>query len=248
MKKRTLLPLTLAAAFALAGCSGGGGDEAAKSSSPAEQTASSSSTTTDLKGAAGSQLTALQLAEIADELAGDDKNVIIIDEETIAAQLPLIKKQNKALKTEPERCAPFVENGQDLDLDAINTINVAIPGATATEAIGIQIVSYLDVSKASAEMDKSPALLKTCPEFSITEQGTKAEIKSSGIAAKTNAPRTEAVKMTTTAPTGEFSSVQLSAQKENNLIVVSLVGVKDAKSDVAKAEELTNKVLGLLNK
>lgn len=51
-------------------------------------------------------------------------------------------------------------------------------------------------------------------------------------------------------PGGSMTTLAVSAQQENNLVAVSKTGMKaaDTDADVAEAEELTNKVLDLLNK
>lgn len=250
MKKRTLLPLTLAAAFALTGCAGGG--EAAPSSSPtaAETTAAAQTTsaapTTEAAKPAGGQLSAQQLAEIADSLAGDNNKAKIIDEDMLAAQLKLADQAPDTLKIEPEKCAPFVESNSKPDLEKMNIVMVAIPGASAAQSTGIQVVSFPSVADADAELQKGKNSLSACSEYSISAEGITIEQKSSSIDAKSNASKTLGVRSVSVLPGGKITTISINAQEGQNLVVASVVGGSDEQKDIATAEELTNQALELI--
>lgn len=257
MKKRTLLPLTLAAAFALAGCSGGG--DAAPSSSPAAQNTAAGETTaaaettsaaptTEAAKPAGGQLSAQQLADIADTLAGDNEQAQIVDKQMIVSQLPMAEQQLKAMKIEPAECAQFVAADVNAEFEKMEIITVALPGETPLESTSISIASYKDPADANANISKAQSSLKDCSEFSIEMQGQKVTTKTTEVEAKTNGAVTQANRSEIQIPGGSMTTLAVSAQQENNLVSVSKTGMKATDADVAEAEKLTNKVLDLLNK
>lgn len=250
MKKRTLLPLTLAAAFALTGCAGGG--EAAPSSSPtaAETTAAAETTsaapTTEAAKPAGGQLSAQQLADIADSLAGDNNKAKIIDEDMLAAQLKLAEQMPESTEVLPEKCASFVENADKLNLEKMNIVMVLFPGASPAQMTSVQVASYPTKADADAELKKGKESLKACSELSMTSQGMKVEQKSASIEVKTNASITEGVRVDSVMPGGKITTITLNAQDGQNLVIASVVGGSDEQKDVAEAEAIANKALELI--
>ena len=257
MKKRTLLPLTLAAAFVLAGCSGGG--DAAPSSSPAAQNTVAGETsaaaettaaapTTEAAKPAGAQLSAQKLADIADTLAGDNEQAQIIDKQTIVSQLPLAEQQIKAMKIEPAECAQFVAADVNAEFEKMEMITVALPGENPLDTTSISIVSYKDPADAKANISKAQSSLKDCSEFSVEMQGKKVTSKTSEVKAKTNGSVTQANRSEIQLPGGSMTTLAVSALQENNLVSVSKTSMKATDAELAEAEKLTNKVLDLLNK
>lgn len=252
MKKRTLLPLTLAAAFALAGCAGGGetapsSSPAAAETTPAAQTTSAAPTAEAAKPAGG-QLSAQQLAEIADTLADGNSQAQIVDKQTIVAQLPMAEQQIKAMKIEPAECAQFVAADVNAEFEKMEMITVALPGEGALDSTSVSIVSYKDPADAKANISKAQSSLKDCSEFSIEMQGQKVTTKTTDVKAKTDGSVTQANRSDIQIPGGSMTTLSVSAQQENNLVSVSKTGMKATDADIAEAEKLTNKVLDLLNK
>lgn len=240
MKKSTLLPLAIAAALALAGCAStenGAG-------TPVETT---SAAPTAAAKPTGTQLGAQALADIAQEIAGDDPKAVVVDEAAMVAQLPLAEKQLKAMKIEPAKCAAFVSADLSAELDKTNVISVALPGATAIEGVQVAVASYKDPADATANISQSEAMLKDCSAFSMTLQGQQVDMKVSELEAKTKAEVTAANQSLVKVPGGEISTVAVSALQGNNLVSVSILGGSDAADDVKQAQDMVNTVLELIS-
>lgn len=240
MKKSTLLPLAIAAVLALAGCaSTENGTGAPVETTSAAPTAAAKPT--------GTQLDAQALADIAQEIAGDDPKAVVVDEAALVAQLPLAEKQLKAMKIEPAKCASFVSADLSAELDKTNVISVALPGATAIEGVQVAVASYKDPADATANISQSEAMLKDCSAFSMTLQGQQVDMKVSELEAKTKAEVTAANQSLVKVPGGEISTVAVSALQGNNLVSVSILGGSDAADDVKQAQDMVNTVLELIS-
>jgi PBP1b-binding outer membrane lipoprotein LpoB len=240
MKKSTLLPLAIAAALALAGCA----STESETGAPVETT---SAAPTAAAKPTGTQLDAQALADIAQEIAGDDPKAVVVDEAALVAQLPLAEKQLKAMKIEPAKCAAFVSADLSAELDKTNVISVALPGATAIEGVQVAVASYKDPADATANISQSEAMLKDCSAFSMTLQGQQVDMKVSELEAKTKAEVTAANQSLVKVPGGEISTVAVSALQGNNLVSVSILGGSDAADDVKQAQDMVNTVLELIS-
>lgn len=244
MKKSTLLPLTIAAALALAGCASSN-DAAGEPSAPAAET-TSAAPSNDAGKPSGSQLDAQTLADIAQEVAGENPDAVIVDKETLVAQLPMAEQQMKSMKIEPEKCATFVSGDINAEFEKMNMITVAIPGESAIEGIQVGIASYNNPADASDNITEGTAMLKDCSEFSMTMQGQTVEMKVSPIDAKTKAETTEANQSMVKVPGGEISTIAVSALQGNNVVSVSVMGGTDKAEDVTQAQDMVNTVLELI--
>lgn len=243
MKKSSLLPLTIAAALALAGCASSNAP-AGESGAPSAETTSAAPTSAAKP--AGKQLDAQVLADIAQEVAGDNEKAVIIDKDALMAQLPLAEQQMKSMKIEPAQCATFVSADLSAEFEKMNTITVTLPGETAVEGIQIAIASYKNPADASANISQSAAMLKDCSEFSMTMQGQKVDMQVSEIAAKTTATLTQANQSKVKVPGGEVSTVAVSALEGNNLVSVSVLGGNNEAEDVKQAQNMVNNVLEMI--
>ncbi|MFJ6418588.1 sensor domain-containing protein [Paeniglutamicibacter sp. NPDC091659] len=248
MTKNALLPLTIAAMFALAGCASGGAD-AGDPSAPADgkTVATASATPGDVaKPAKGAQLDARTLADIAQEIAGDNSDAQIADEDAMRAQLPVAEQGMKSMKIEPAKCASIVSADLKAEFDKMNMVTLALPGDTVVEGVQVAIASYTDPADAAANIAQSRKMLKDCSKFSMTMQGQTVEMKVSQINAKTKAAVTEANRSVVSVPGGEIPTIAVSAQDGRNLISVSVMGGSNEADDVAQAQDLVNAVLAMI--
>ncbi|GAA1498636.1 sensor domain-containing protein [Paeniglutamicibacter kerguelensis] len=248
MSKNVLLPLTIAAMFALAGCASGGaetGDPSAPAEAKPEATASATAGNS-AKPANGAQLDAQTLADIAQEIAGENSDAQIIDEDAMRAQLPMAEQNMKSMKIEPAKCASIVSADLKAEFDKMNMITLALPGDTAVEGVQVAIASYTDPADATANIEQSQKMLEDCSTFSMTMQGQKVEMKVSEITAKTKAAVTEANRSVVSVPGGEIPTIAVSAQDGRNLISVSVMGGSNEADDINQAQDLVNSVLTMI--
>lgn len=246
MKKSTLLPLAIAAALALAGCA----STESGIGTPVETTSAAPTPSAAPTAAAkptGTQLDAQALADIAQEIAGDDPKALVVDEAAMVAQLPMAEKQLKAMKIEPAKCAAFVSADLSAELDKTNVISVALPGESKIQGVTVGVASYKDPADAKANISQAEAMLKDCSAFSMTMQGRQVDMKVSELKAKTTAEVTAANQSLVKVPGGEISTVAVSALKGNNLVSVSILGGSDAADDVKQAQDMVNTVLELIS-
>ncbi len=119
MKKSSLLPLTIAAALALAGCasSNAAGESGAPPRKPPLRRRPARPSRPE------SSWTPRSLADIAQEIAGDNEKAVIIDKDALMAQLPLAEQQMKSMKIEPAQCATFVSADLSAEFEKMNMIS-----------------------------------------------------------------------------------------------------------------------------
>lgn len=234
MKKHALfLFLIPIAALLLTGCSGSGPDEV-RSSSQASSPVSMQ------------QLDAQELAEIADEIAGDNEQAVIIDEETLEAQIPLAEQARKAMTVTPEACAVFVTGDAAEELEKMNLISVTLPGNTEIEAVEIGIGSYSEVADAEANLAKGADILKDCSEFTLTLAGQEMKMKLELLEATTIATKTESYRAVVDTVGTKITTVAVSGIQGANLVSVSITGGTEDEKDLAEAQERANTVLEMV--
>lgn len=240
MHKRTLLPLAIAAVFALTGCTGSATEAGASSA------AVNASTGAEAKPVADEQLDSQMLVDIARELAGDNSGAQIIDEDAMRAQVPMAEQSMKSMKIEPAKCAALVSADLSAEFDKMNMVSVTLPGKTAFEGVQVSIASYTEPEDAAANISQNQKMLKDCSSLSMTMQGQTVEMKVTGIDAKTKASLTEANRSVVSVPGGEIQTVAVSANEGRNLISVSVMGGSDEAAGVDRAQDLVNSVLVMI--
>lgn len=234
MKKRALFLIPIAALL-LSGCSEPGADDVKPTSTLPSTVATQ-------------QLDAQDLAEIADEIAGNHENAVIVDEETLKAQIPLAEQARKAMKVTPEACAVFVTGDAAEELEKMNLVSVTLPGNTEIEAMEIGIGSYGEVADAEANLAKGAAILKDCSEFTLTLAGQEMKMKLEELEATTVARKTEAYRAVVDTVDTKTTSVAVSGIQGANLVSVTITGGTDEGKDLAEAQERANAVLRMLAK
>ncbi|MFF5794046.1 sensor domain-containing protein [Paeniglutamicibacter sp. NPDC012692] len=242
MTKNALLPLAIAAMFALAGCASGGA-EAGDPSASADAKPGATAGATPAKGA---QLDARTLADIAQEIAGDNDDAQITDEDSMRAQLPMAEQGLKSMKIEPAKCAAIASGDLKAEFDKMNTISLKLPGATMVQSVQVGIASYADPADAAANIAQSRKMLKDCSNFTMTLQGQKVETKVSEVKAKTKAAVTEANRSVVSVSGADIPTVAVSAVDGRNLISVSVMGGSKEADDIDQAQDIVNSVLAMI--
>ena len=223
MKKRALLLFALSAALLLTGCADAG-------STPA----------------AAGQLDAQALSDIANEVAGDNDKAIIVDKESLKAQIPLAEKARKAMTVTPESCTEFVGGDIAEELEKMNVVSVSLPGDTPLQGIQVGLASYADPADAATNMAQAEEILKGCANFSFSLQGQKTTMGVKPLSAKTTASKTSAIQTSTSSGDVSISTVSVSALEGQHVITVAVMGGTDTTQDIAQAEELAETVLELV--
>ena len=245
MSKNALLPLTLAAMLALAGCASGGAQAGSPSSSDEGKptAAASPSAGSSAKAVPGSQLDDQTLADIAHEIAGDSENAQVTDEAAMRAQLPATQKAMKTMRIEPAKCASMAAGDPTAEFDKMNVVSLVLPGATLAENVKIGIASYADPADAEANIAQSRKTLKDCPQFTMMVEGEKVSTTITKLKATTRAAVTEANRSVVSMPGAEIPTVAISALDGRNLVSVSVTGGTDQAEDIAQAQDLVDAVL-----
>ncbi|MDQ0094823.1 sensor domain-containing protein [Paeniglutamicibacter psychrophenolicus] len=223
MKKRALMFFPLAAALLLTGCADAGST-----------------------AAAAGQLDAQALSEIANEVAGDNDKAVIIDKESLKAQVPLAEKARKAMKVTPESCTEFVAGDIAEELEKMNVVSVSLPGATPLQGVQVGLASYADPADAAANMAQAEEILKDCANFSFSLQGQETTMGVKPLAAKTAASKTSAIQTSTSAGDTTITTVSVNALEGQNVITVAVMGGTDTRQDIAQTRELADTVLKLV--
>lgn len=232
MKKRALFLLPLTAALLLAGCSDSAPDAAAGTSA----------------AASSDQLDTQTLADIAKQIAGDNEQAVIMDNDALKAQLPAAEQVRKAIKVTPETCSNFATSDLGAELEKMNVVSVALPGATALEGLQVQVASFSDPVDAEANFAQADDILKDCSEFSFSLQGQETTMKMKGLEATTSAGKTSAIQTTTVSKETTVTTVSVNALEGSTAIVVTVLGGKDAKKDLAEANQKAENVLDMVAK
>ena len=244
MTKHALLPLTLAAMLALAGCASGGAQAGSpSSSSDGKPPAASPSAGGGAKAAPGSQLDDQALSDIAHEIAGDSQNAQFADEAAMRAQLPATQKDMKSVQIEPEKCASMAAGDPTAEFDKMNTVTLVLPGASLAEYVKIGIASYTDPADAEANIAQSRKTLKECQKFTMMLKGEKVTTTITNLKADTGAAVTEANRSVVSVSGEEIPTVAVSALDGRNLVSVAVTGGTDQTEDIAQAQDLVDAVL-----
>ncbi|WP_139194902.1 sensor domain-containing protein [Arthrobacter sp. UCD-GKA] len=223
MKKRALMLFPLAAALLLTGCADAGST-----------------------AAAAGQLDAQALSEIANEVAGDNEKAVIVDKESLKAQVPLAEKARKAMKVTPESCTEFVAGDIAEELEKMNVVSVSLPGATQLQGVQVGLASYAEPADAAANMAQAEEILRDCANFSFSLQGQETTMGVKPLAAKTAASKTSAIQTSTSAGDITISTVSVNALEGQNVVTVAVMGGTDSRQDIAQAQELADTVLKLV--
>ncbi|EMQ99188.1 hypothetical protein [Paeniglutamicibacter gangotriensis] len=232
MKKRALFLLPLTAALLLAGCSDSAPDAAAGTSA----------------AASSDQLDTQTLADIAKQIAGDNEQAVIMDNDALKAQLPAAEQVRKAIKVTPETCSNFATSDLGAELEKMNVVSVGLPGATALEGLQVQVASFSDSVDAEANFAQADDILKDCSEFSFSLQGQETTMKMKGLEATTSAEKTSAIQSTTVSKETTVTTVSVNALEGSTAIVVTVLGGKDPKKDLAEANQKAENVLEMVAK
>ena len=211
MKKRALMLFPLAAALLLTGCAEAGST-----------------------AAAAGQLDAQALSEIANEVAGDNAQAVIVDKESLKAQVPLAEKARKAMKVTPESCTEFVAGDIAEEVEKMNVVSVSLPGAIPLQ------------TDAAANMAQAEEILKDCADFSFSLQGQETTMGVKPLAAKTAASKTSAIQTSTSASDTTITTVSVNALEGQNVVTVAVMGGTGPRQDIAQAQELADTVLKLV--
>ncbi|MGL3806657.1 sensor domain-containing protein [Paeniglutamicibacter sp. R2-26] len=248
MSKNALLPLTLAAMLALAGCASGGAQAGSPSSSAGGKStaAASPSAGSPAKAAQGTQLDGQTLADIAQEIAGDSADAQVADEASMRAQLPATQEAMKSMKIEPAECASMAAGDPTAEFDKMNMVSLVLPGATLAENVQVGIASYADPADAEANIAQNRKTLKDCPKFTMVLQGEKVATTVTKLNAATRAAVTEANRSVVSVSGAQIPTVAVSALDGHNLVSVSVTGGTDQAEDIAQAEDLVNTVLAAI--
>ena len=220
MKKRALMLFPLAAALLLTGCAEAGST-----------------------AAAAGQLDAQALSEIANEVAGDNAQAVIVDKESLKAQVPLAEKARKAMKVTPESCTEFVAGDIAEEVEKMNVVSVSLPGAIPLQ---VGLASYADSTDAAANMAQAEEILKDCADFSFSLQGQETTMGVKPLAAKTAASKTSAIQTSTSASDTTITTVSVNALEGQNVVTVAVMGGTGPRQDIAQAQELADTVLKLV--
>ncbi len=223
MKKHALMLFPLAAALLLTGCAEAGST-----------------------AAAAGQLDAQALSEIANEVAGDNEKAVIVDKESLKAQVPLAEKARKAMKVTPESCTEFVAGDIAEELEKMNVVSVSLPGATQLQGVQVGLASYAEPADAAANMAQAEEILRDCANFSFSLQGQETTMGVKPLAAKTAASKTSAIQTSTSAGDITISTVSVNALEGQNVVTVAVMGGTDSRQDIAQAQELADTVLKLV--
>lgn len=232
MKKRALFLLPLTAALLLAGCSDSAPDAAAGTSA----------------AASSDQLDTQTLADIAKQIAGDNEQAVIMDNDALKAQLPAAEQVRKAIKVTPETCSNFATSDLGAELEKMNVVSVGLPGATALEGVQVQVASFSDPVDAEANFAQADDILKDCSEFSFSLQGQETTMKMKDLEATTSAEKTSAIQTTTVSKETTVTTVSVNALEGSTAIVVTVLGGKDPKKDLAEANQKAENVLEMVAK
>ncbi|MFI8412057.1 hypothetical protein ACIGB6_06165 [Paeniglutamicibacter gangotriensis] len=232
MKKRALFLLPLTAALLLTGCSDSAPDAAAGTSA----------------AASSDQLDTQTLADIAKQIAGDNEQAVIMDNDALKAQLPAAEQVRKAIKVTPETCSNFATSDLGAELEKMNVVSVGLPGATALEGVQVQVASFSDSVDAEANFAQADDILKDCSEFSFSLQGQETTMKMKGLEATTSAEKTSAIQSTTVSKETTVTTVSVNALEGSTAVVVTVLGGKDPKKDLAEANQKAENVLEMVAK
>lgn len=102
MKKRSLMILPLAAAFALSGC-GGSDNSGSNDSAPADAGQAQSQPANEAPTLDGAQV-----KTVAESMVEGEEKAQVLDGDTIAANMPQAKKMIDEMKIEPAKCAEVI--------------------------------------------------------------------------------------------------------------------------------------------
>ncbi|WP_313811599.1 hypothetical protein [Glutamicibacter sp.] len=177
MKKRSLVLLPLAAALALSGCSGS--DSTAENSASASQQSEQSSPEQSAPAQsadASAALTSEQASAVVKKLAGDSKDAMVMDGDTLAASIPQAQKLIDQMEIKPEKCAEFVSQQNIGDLSGIHMAVAVVPGSNPMESTSYSVAGYDDASKLNKAKELATAKdLQGCDKFTMTIGGQEVE-------------------------------------------------------------------------
>lgn len=239
MKKRSLMVLPLAAAFALAGCSSsedGGSTDTAPEGTQSEQSTQTEETQ-QTEAASGDTLDGAQVKAVVEALIGDAENAQVLDNDTLKAQAGQSAQLMESIQIEPAECKSILS--ETSLTDAGESIQAAGIIPSAQDSTTFQVISL-----APNELSKVNELLEMdgfqgCENLVQDVGGQKAELTMSIIdspqvdAEKVLAIQTETSSEATAGMT--TTAISLQALNGNNFVsatYTALVSSADEAFDI----------------
>lgn len=166
MKKRSLMILPLAAAFALSGC-GGSDSSGSNDSAPADAAQAQSQPANEAPTLDGAQV-----KTVAESMVEGEEKAQVLDGDTIAANMPQAKKMIDEMKIEPAKCAEVIAEQSSWDVEGINMAVATV--VDGTNAKSYSVASYEDDAKLEAARKGAESKdLNGCDSFTMEAQGQK---------------------------------------------------------------------------
>lgn len=247
MKKRSLWLLPLAGALALTGCSGSG-DKAPASN----ESSTAASASAPAEAPAAKTLDAAQVKKVVESLVADESGAVVVDGDTIAAQLPAAKALVEQMKIEPEQCADLVAQQSSWDINGINMAVASLTDASTGESLSYTVASYEDAAKLE-EIKKAAQNkdMKGCESFSMEMQGQKMEANAEILDVSSDAELTYATKTEISLAGTEVPMGSLTVQGivgNNAVSVASSGGTEDQQTQIDALVKELNVALAELAK
>ena len=245
MKKRSLMILPLAAAFALAGCSNagdGGSTDSAPEGTQAEQDTQTEETTQGGSGS-GETLDGAQVKAVVEALVEGKDGAQVLDGDTIAASLPQAQAAIEAMNIEPAQCAELISQQGSWDVEGINMAVATV--VDGTDATSYSVASYEDDAKlAEARTAAESKDMQGCDSFSMEAQGQKLEASAELLDASSDAEVTLLTKTNISMDGVDVPMNSISIQAIDGRTAVSV----SASGDVSAEQELIDSLIAEVNK
>lgn len=244
MKKRSLMILPLAAAFALAGCSS---DDGGTSETSPEGTQSGQNTqteeTTQPEAASAKALDGAQVKSVVEALVADKEGAQVLDGDTIAASLPQAQAAIEQMNIEPAQCAELISQQGSWDVEGIN---MAVATVTeGTNATSYSVASYEDDAKLEEARKSAESMdMQGCDSFSMEAQGQKLEASAELMEATSDAEVTVVTKTDITMDGVDVPMNSVSVQAIDGRTAVAV----SASGDVDGEQQLIDQLIEEVNK
>lgn len=235
MKKRSLMILPLAAAFALSGCSGSDNGDSQESAPATGQTEQSE------EAAAAPTLDAAQVKSVVETLVEGQDDAQVLDNDTIAASLPQAQKAIEQMKIEPAKCADLISEQGSWDVEGINMAVATV--VSGSEAKSYSVASYEDDAKLEqARKSAQSKDMQGCEKFSMEAQGQKLDASAELLDATSDAEITVVTKTNITMDGTQVPMNSVSVQAIDGRTAVSVSASGDVNEDQALVDSLIKEV------
>lgn len=245
MKKRSLMILPLAAAFALTGCSGSddnGGAETAPEGTQTEQSTQSEETAQS-EAASGEALDGAQVKSVVEALVAGKGEAQILDGDTIAATLPQAQAMIESMNIEPAQCAELISQQGSWDVEGINMAVATV--LEGTDATSYSVSSYEDDAKLDEARTAAQSKdMQGCESFSMEAEGQKLEASAEIVDASSDAEITLVTKTNVTMDGVDIPMNSISVQAIEGRTAISV----SASGDVSDEQQIIDELISEVNR